>query len=237
MASVHVLFRREDLDPARLEGRVVVVLDVLFATSSILHVLAHGAARIWPARDAAHARSIAARLERPLLAGEHMARPIEGFAPATPLALAAGCAAGADVVYATTNGTVTLHDLAGVRHVYVGALLNGRALAAHIAAHHPGGTVLLLCAGSASRFNLEDFYGAGHIASHLQAMGGYRLSDAALAAMLLARGCDANAALSASRVGVFMASAGGQQEVDRAAALDSLDVVARLREGRLEVVA
>lgn len=234
---MHVLFRREELDPARVQDRVVVVLDVLFATSSILHVLAHGASRVWPARDAAHARRIAGVLDRPLLAGEHMARPIAGFAAATPLALAAGCVPGADVVYATTNGTVTLDDLAGARQVYAGALLNGRALASHLARHHPGATVLLLCAGSASRFNLEDFYGAGHIAAHLDALGGYALSDAARAAMLLARGCDARSALSASRVGMYMASLGLQGEVDRAAQQDVLDVVARLRDGCLEAVA
>lgn len=30
--KVHVVFKREDLDSERLEGKVVIVLDVLFAT-------------------------------------------------------------------------------------------------------------------------------------------------------------------------------------------------------------
>ena len=38
--SLHVLVRREDVDVSRLQGRVVVVIDVLFATSTIVHALA-----------------------------------------------------------------------------------------------------------------------------------------------------------------------------------------------------
>ena len=43
--SLHVLVRREDIDASRLDGRVVVVIDVLFATSTIVHALASGASR------------------------------------------------------------------------------------------------------------------------------------------------------------------------------------------------
>ena len=41
--KVHVLFRKEDLDHERLEGKVAIVLDVLFATSTIITALANGA--------------------------------------------------------------------------------------------------------------------------------------------------------------------------------------------------
>ncbi|MBM3396767.1 MAG: 2-phosphosulfolactate phosphatase, partial [Betaproteobacteria bacterium] len=34
--KVHVLFRREDIDMVRLENKVVIVLDVLFATSTMI---------------------------------------------------------------------------------------------------------------------------------------------------------------------------------------------------------
>ena len=54
--SLHVLVRREDIDASRLDGRVVVVIDVLFATSTIVHALASGASRVYPAFDADDAR-------------------------------------------------------------------------------------------------------------------------------------------------------------------------------------
>ena len=42
--KVHVLFSKEDLDHQRLEGKVAVVLDVLFATSTIINAFAAGGA-------------------------------------------------------------------------------------------------------------------------------------------------------------------------------------------------
>jgi 2-phosphosulfolactate phosphatase len=49
MAKIHVLLKKEELDNQRLPGKVVVVLDVLFATSSIVAALAHGASEVIPA--------------------------------------------------------------------------------------------------------------------------------------------------------------------------------------------
>ncbi|TQD41221.1 2-phosphosulfolactate phosphatase [Lysobacter aestuarii] len=237
MRKLHVLFKREELDPTRLAGKVVIVLDVLFATSTIVHAFGQGIRHVWPARDASDALRIAGSLDAPLLAGEYLARGLPGFGPATPLALATAGLHGATLVYATTNGTVALGDAAGAAHVYVGALLNGRALVEHVVREHPDASVLVVCAGSANRFNLEDFYGAGHLASHFEALGDYALTDAAIAALLLYRGCAAGTALGASRVGRLMRDNDHQAEVDCAARMDCLDVVPRLQDGCLQLVA
>lgn len=94
-----------------------------------------------------------------------------------------------------------------------------------------------MCSGSVGRFNLEDFYGAGHLVAHFERQGDYLLSDAAMAALLLYRGCDATTALGASWVGKMMKAYNLQQEVDCAAQFDTLDVVPRLDNGRLQLVA
>ena len=236
MPNLHVLFKKEDLDPARLQGKVAIVLDVLFATSTIVHAFGQGIACIWPARDGDDASRIAANLDAPMLAGEYLADTLPGFGPATPLALADLGIRGATLVYATTNGTVALNNAVGAAHIYVGALLNGAALVAHVACAHPQAPVLLVCAGSMDRFNLEDFYGAGHIAAHFERSGSYSLTDAALAALLFYRGCDAGTALGASRVGRMMRAHDLQHEIDCAAQFDILDVVPELSNGRLQLV-
>ncbi|MEO8999113.1 MAG: 2-phosphosulfolactate phosphatase [Rhodanobacter sp.] len=237
MPKLHVLFTKEDLDATRLQGKVVIVLDVLFATSTIVHAFGEGVDVIWPARDAEDARRIAGALEAPMLAGEYLAGSLSGFGPATPLALAKARGQNATLVYATTNGTVALKDAAAATDVYVGALLNGAALAAHVMRQHPHASVLLVCSGSVDRFNLEDFYGAGHLVEHFERNSDYELTDAALAALLLRRGCNAQTALGASRVGRMMKMHGLQHEVDCAAQADTLDVVPRLDDGRLHLVA
>lgn len=237
MPKLHVLFTKETLDPARLNGKVVIVLDVLFATSTIVHAFGEGIDSIWPARDAEDARRIAGGLEAPMLAGEYLTGSLPGFGPATLLALAEARGQSATMVYATTNGTVALKNAAAATNVYVGALLNGAALAAHVLRRHPQASILLVCSGSVDRFNLEDFYGAGHLVEHFERSGNYELTDAALAALLLRRGCDAQTALGVSRVGRMMEAHGLQHEVDCAAQTDTLDVVPRLDHGRLHLVA
>lgn len=237
MPKLHVLFKKEDLDRTRLRNKVVIVVDVLFATSTIVHAFAQGIDRIWPARDADDALRIAANLQSPMLAGEYMAEGLPGFGPSTPLALAGTGIHGSTLVYATTNGTVALHSAAAASHVYAGALSNGAALAAYVARSHPQAQVLLLCSGSVDSFNLEDFYGAGHIAAHFERIGGYSPTDAALAAMLLYRGCDASATLRASRVGRIMQAHGLQHEVDCAAQFDTHDVIPELNDGCLRLAA
>jgi 2-phosphosulfolactate phosphatase len=214
----------------------VVVLDVLFATSSIAAALSRGATEVFPAVDAAAALAEAAR--RPpgsfLLAGELGAETLPGFANPTPLSLLRERLAGRALLYSTTNGTVAVDAAAGAARVYAAALANGEAVAEEVIRRAEGETVLLVCSGSADAVNLEDLYGAGHLVSHLVGRGaGWELSDAALAALLLHEGTDALSCLSRSRVGRMMLGRGLGDEVAWAARKDHLAVVPVLRDGRL----
>jgi 2-phosphosulfolactate phosphatase len=237
MRKLHVLLKKEELDREALPGKVVVVLDVLFATSSIATALAHGATEVIPTPDGAAARAEAAR--RPagtyVLAGEWGAETLPGFAHPTPLSLLGEPLPGRSLIYSTTNGTVALHRAAGASRVYAAALLNGAAMAEHLRALDGEETVLLVCAGSADAFNLEDFYGAGHLVAHLTRGGdaGWDLSDAARAARALHAGSDARTCLSEGRVGRMMHDRGWDAEVEFAARTDRLAVVPVLRQGRL----
>ncbi len=234
--KIHVLLKKEELDTQRLPGKTVVVLDILFATSSIVAALAHGAAEVIPARDGAAAQAEAAHhaAGRCVLAGDLNADTLPGFAHPTPLALLAQDLAGKTLVYATTNGTVALARSREADHVYAAALLNGEALAKHIAARHGDETVLIVCSGSADNFNLEDFYGAGYLVSLLARQPQeHELTDAALAAMLLHEKCEAGECLRRARVGRMMLARRLGREVDFAAQKSLYDVVPRLDGKRL----
>lgn len=71
---------------------MVVVIDVPFATSTIVHVLAAGAAAVYPARDDEIARRAAGERPDAVLAGEYLAITQPGQAP--------GHAAGAGLAFA-----------------------------------------------------------------------------------------------------------------------------------------
>jgi 2-phosphosulfolactate phosphatase len=237
VGRLHVLLKKEELDGQRLPGKVVVVLDVLFATSSIATALACGATEVVPALDGQAALAEARR--RPagsyLLSGELDAETLPGFAHPTPLALRGQDLAHKALIYSTTNGTVAVRKSSAAAHVYAASLLNGEAVADHLARSHPEETVLLVCSGSADAFNLEDFYGAGYLVSLLSRRGRRDgdLSDAALAARLVHDRGDALQCLRSSRIGRLMLERGLEDEVGFAARKGELRVVPKLQGGSL----
>ena len=238
--KVHVLFRKEDLDGMRLAGKVVIVLDILFATSTIVTAFAHGATEVIPTLDEWVARAKAAELPEGsfIAAGELNAITLDGFAPPTPLALLEYGVRGKTIVYSTTNGTVALQLSAGADHVYAGAMLNAEAVVAHVRKHHPDDTVLIVCSGSAGTVNLEDLVGAGYFVDlFARELGGAGdLSDAALAAHVVFRAGNPFEALMRSRVGRMMEDRNLVHEVEYAACRSNLVQVPKLAAGRLVLV-
>lgn len=235
--KVHVLYRKEDLDHERLEGKVAIVLDVLFATSTIVAALANGATEVIPTLDEAGAKAEAQKHAEGsfILAGELYAETLPGFASPTPLALLKEDIAGKKLIYSTTNGTVALRQSAQADHVYAAALLNGKAVIERVLKNHPGQTILIVCSGSMGMVNLEDLYGAGYLVDLLSSALDERsdFSDAALAARSLFRSEDAASCLMRARVGRMMVDRGLTHEVHYAAGLSRLPAVPKLLDGKL----
>jgi len=234
---IHVLTRKEELDSVRLAGKVVVVLDVLFATTTMVAALAEGAAEVLPVADEGAARAAGARHTegRYVLAGELYAETLPGFAHPAPMALLEHGIAGKTVIYATTNGTVAMTLAAGAKRVYCGSLLNAGAIVSHVTATHAQDTVLILCAGSGGNFNLEDFYGAGCLADRFARQLGADadFSDVARTSLAFFRGARAPEVLLECRVGRMMVARGLAHEVEFACRFDAYPIVPVMEEGRL----
>ena len=240
MAKIHVLLKKEELDGERLENKIVIVLDILFATSSIVAALAHGATQVIPARDGVAALAEAEKHPAGsyVLSGELNAETLEGFAHPTPLALLAENLVARTLIYSTTNGTVALGKARGAQHAYAASLQNGEAAVSQVTLRHPGSTVLIVCSGSADNFNLEDFYGAGYLVSLFRKTGRetnleHEFSDAALAAEILHDSIDAETCLRQARVGRMMLARGLADEIRFAAQKNVYGIVPHLVDGRL----
>src|SRR5438067_1607265 len=69
------------VEPGRLQGGIAVVIDVLRATTTIVHALAAGCLCVRPCVEIADAHALAATLPAGsvLLGGERGGRPIPGF--------------------------------------------------------------------------------------------------------------------------------------------------------------
>ncbi len=237
--KVHVLYRKEELDHERLEGKVAIVLDVLFATSTIITALANGATEVIPTLDEAGARAEAQKHAQGsyILAGELYAETLPGFASPTPLALMQENIAGRKLIYSTTNGTVALRQSSKADHVYAAALLNGAAVIDRVLERHPGKTILIVCSGSMGMVNLEDLYGAGFLVDLLSREMDEQVdfSDAALAVRSLYRSEDATDCLLRARVGRMMVERNLVDEVHFVARLSAMNAVPVLEEGRLRL--
>ncbi len=232
MPKIHVLLKKEELDHQRLPGKVVVVLDILFATTSIVAALAHGAKEVVPLLNGSMALAAAKTRAQGsyILSGELNAETLPGFCHPTPLAILREDIADRTVLYCTTNGTVALHKAREADHVYAAALINGRATVERIVREHRDETVLIVCSGSADNFNLEDFYGAGHFVSLFRRLDAdrYELTDAAHAASLLYERGDAMECLTRARVGRMMATRGLEEEIRFAAQKDIFALAPKL---------
>ena len=186
---VHLLFKKEELDEAKLDKtKTVVVFDVLLATSTISACLSFGARSVIPTADEKEARDIAENLpsDEYCMAGEWNGLPIVGFSYPLPLALK-DKVADKTLILRTTNGTVAIRKAAAARKVWIASLLNSPAVAKKVFDEYEDETILLTCAGSANQFCLEDFYGAGYFLSELIQLAeenAVQLTDSALAAKL-----------------------------------------------------
>jgi len=234
---IHVLTRKEELDGVRVPGKVVVVLDILFATTTMVAALAHGATEVLPVADEATARAAGrGQVEGSyVLSGELYAETLPGFVHPAPVALLRHGVKGKALIYSTTNGTVAMTLAGGAKRVYCGSLLNAQAIVSHIAAEHPRDTVLILCSGSGGNFNLEDFYGAGCMVERFAGVlgAGADFSDAARTAGAFFRHSQAPQVLLDCRVGRMMAARGLAHEVEYACRIDAFPIVPVLDNGRL----
>lgn len=225
MPKLHVLLQQEALDPARLQDKVVIVLDILFATSAIVHTFGEEVASVWPARNHADAVRLGADCADAVLAGECLADALPNFATAAPLALGSLGLRGRRLVYSTTNGTPALHRASAARHVYSGRTVEW---------HHGGRPCGARASGCAGTIAVRRFAGAlqpGRLllrrpSSHLlRPFDGYHCSDAALAAAMLYRNNDARSTLLASRVVRRMHALELQCEVEYVAQCDIIAAV------------
>lgn len=230
MPKLNVVLRKEDLDPSLMFDKVVVVIDVLFATSTIATVLHHGAEAVHPCSSCDVAVRAVAGLEKDsfLLAGEHNLKRIDGFAGYSPLALTSLPLRGKQLFFSTTNGTWALSKASCAERVYAAGLVNATAIAAQLL-EHSDQTIVLLCAGSAGRVNLEDVFAAGYLIEQLEAAmpGNWQHSDTCQIARAVYRSyADApERCLMESQLGQALAGSELEAEVRYAAQIGLFDVI------------
>lgn len=189
---VDVFFGAAQLHASNITGRVVAVVDVLRASTTVAVALANGAKNVVPvdSPDEAILRSKAFERAAVLLCGERKMHPIPGFdAGNSPREFTRQAVDGKTILLTTTNGTPALLATQGARDVVVASYVNFSAVLAMLRAALRGGAdVSVICAGQDRQFALEDAVCAGRYARYITArLADVEMNDGARASTLLDR--------------------------------------------------
>jgi len=213
-------------------GRVVAVIDVLRASTTIAAALDNGARAVIPFADTDDMVTRSKQLERDtlLLTGERKMLPLNGFDLGnSPREFTSDVVAGKTVLISTTNGTRAILAAQGARDIVIAAYVNCTAVTAMLRTALRGGTdIALVCAGTDGHFALEDAACAGrYVRLVTRRLSGVALNDAAHACSLLAHnyGDQVGRVLIDSVHGRALADAGFREDLGVCAGIDTHPVV------------
>ena len=164
-----------------LEGKNVVVVDILRATSCMVTGLANGIEAIIPVAEVDECRRIQ---ETGLIAAaERDGMKVEGFdLDNSPFSYMDKKLTGQTIVVTTTNGTQAIEKSKKAAEIIIGSFLNLTAVSNLLL--ETKRDVLIICAGWKGHFNLEDTLFAGALISKLKSETDLD-QDSALAALAL----------------------------------------------------
>lgn len=161
MRKVEVCFSPAMYPAHENSDAIVVVTDVLRASTAIVSAFMNGVNKIIPVGTLEEARTMKARGYMVAAERDGIVRDFADFGN-SPFNFTPERVRGKEIVYSTTNGTNAIQLASSGWQVLVGAYLNLTALADYIVGQDRD--LLILCAGWKTRFNLEDTLFAGALA-------------------------------------------------------------------------
>jgi 2-phosphosulfolactate phosphatase len=171
---IEVIEHVDAIHTKSLQGKTVIVIDVFRATSTIITALAYGCSSIIIADSVEHAISM--KLDDVWLGGERNGIKIRGFDLGnSPLDYQNSKIREKHLVFTTTNGTKALQTAKHAAYTIAGAFLNSLACAKRVLALTQD--VVILCAGTESKFALEDGLCAGCMISDLHRISANTVFD------------------------------------------------------------
>ena len=227
-----VFFGHQQAAPADIANRVIAVIDVLRASTTVAVALFNGAKNIIPFDSHEEAVTRSKSLERShiKLAGERKMFAIPGFDLGnSPREFTREAVEGKTILLSTTNGTGALVGLQGARDVAVASYVNFSAVLAMLRAAARGGTDLsIICAGRERQFSLEDAACAGRYVRHItKSLPTTDLNDGARACVMIDRryGDSLSRLFEESSHGRALSEAGFAEDLVVCAAVDEYPVV------------
>lgn len=236
--KIDLLLTPQPLPQFNLEGKIVVVIDVLRSSTTICAALKAGAKGIIPVNGVGQAGERRNMLgsDVALLAGEKDGVRIDNFDMGnSPQEFNAEVVSGKIVVMATTNGTAPFAEVNKADFTFACGFVNISAIADRIAGSNRD--LIIVCAGQAGAYSIEDTLCGGMLAQLLQTNFGLvtEFSDGASLASLLydANREDISKTVHGGQHGRHLNAIGFANDIDIATAIDSISVIPILKNGQI----
>jgi 2-phosphosulfolactate phosphatase len=226
--------------PHLLSDRVVVVIDVLRATSTMVQAMAHGASEIIPVATVEEAFQMAKVFPRNsiILCGERESKKIQGFDLGNaPKEYVTEKVKGKKIILTTTNGTKAFHLVSAGKEILVGSLFNIGAVAKRCL--ELDRDLLIFPSGDEGNFSLEDTVCGGMLIQLITEKGKnpFVLNDASQCAQILYQRFEANVieAFHLSHHGKELINRGFKEDLAYCARIDITDIVPEFKDGVIRV--
>jgi 2-phosphosulfolactate phosphatase len=226
--------------PEMIAERVVIVMDVLRATSVIIHAMSQGAIEIIPVETVEEAFQLVKTFPSgtTLLGGERESQKIEGFDLGnSPKEYVAEKVKGKRLILTTTNGTKTFRLVSSGPEIMVGSFFNVGAIAQR--SFELNKDLLIFPSGDEGNFSLEDTVCGGMLIDVILRKGQrtVALTDASRAAHLLFQRFRTHLieAFRLSSHGRDLIDQGFEDDLVYCAQTDITDLVPIFREGAIRI--
>jgi 2-phosphosulfolactate phosphatase len=233
MIQLSVHLTPHQVDELALRDKRVVVVDVLRAGTTVTTALSNGAREVIPTSSVESAAKISGNLTGSimLLAGERNGKMVEGFHLGnSPSEYTAEKVRGKAVVFISSNGSPVFLKARYAREMAVCSFVNLRAVAESV--REIEGDLVIVCAGGAGGFALEDAVCAGML---MQILSDHykvelRFGDAGAAALALQKVHARNLLrmLRETDNGKALVELGFEEDLKYCAGLDTIPVVPAL---------
>lgn len=229
---IDVYFVPQEVTASDVANKVVAIVDVLRASTTIAVALANGARAVIPLPSSEEVVSRAKTLARSevRLAGERKMQPVPGFDLGnSPREFTKEAVEGKTILMSTTNGTSAVLAMQGARDVVIASYVNLSAVLSMLRAALRGGTdVAIVCAGHERHYALEDAACAGLFVQHITTKNAKaETNDAAQTAMVINKkyGDNLKRLFKESAHGAALADAGFADDLVACAEVDSYPVL------------
>jgi len=160
---------------------IVIVTDILRASSAICTAFMNGVDRVIPVRTLEEAKEYKSKGYKVAAERDGLVKDFADFGN-SPFNFTAERVKSQHIVYSTTNGTQAVQLASSGNAVLIGAFLNISAL--HDFLISSSRDVIILCAGWKNKFNLEDTLFAGALSEKLIGSGQFEtICDSAIASL------------------------------------------------------